>query len=256
VRKIIATDFDGTLTVGGFAPHIREAIERFRTAGNLFGIVTGRDHSAYAMFQNDRRFAFDFVISCSGALAMNREGQVLFQSEVDGALPLGGSTLGENMVRRILDITGKNCGITFGDRRIDFHADYPQGGDGYAPHSAAASIGTFVMANTHCDTPEETTAAAEVLRKEFGDYLNPQQNGMWMDIPPSGTDKGWGIARYAALMGVPENRIWTAGDNYNDIAMLQRFRGCAMASGMPAVQETADYVCRDIAEVIALAMQA
>jgi hydroxymethylpyrimidine pyrophosphatase-like HAD family hydrolase len=71
-----------------------------------------------------------------------------------------------------------------------------------------------------------------------------------MDIPPKGVDKGAAIARYAALMDIPQDGIWTAGDNYNDIAMLTPYHGCAMENGVQAAKDAAEYVCRDIADVI------
>ena len=74
---------------------------------------------------------------------------------------------------------------------------------------------------------------------------------MCIDIPPAGVDKGTGVAAYAALMGVPHGEIWTAGDNYNDLAMLTRFRGCAMANGVDAVKEAAKGVYPDIASIVA-----
>ena len=44
---ILATDYDGTLSRGGVSQRNKDAIERFRKAGNLFGVVTGRDYYMY-----------------------------------------------------------------------------------------------------------------------------------------------------------------------------------------------------------------
>ena len=44
---ILASDFDGTLNHGGISQRSRDAIAAFRAAGNLFGIVTGRDYWMY-----------------------------------------------------------------------------------------------------------------------------------------------------------------------------------------------------------------
>ena len=40
---IIASDYDGTLNHHGVSDGDKEAITKFRKAGNKFGIVTGRD---------------------------------------------------------------------------------------------------------------------------------------------------------------------------------------------------------------------
>ncbi len=40
--KILGSDFDGTLTVGGIDAAKCEAIRAWRRVGNLFGLVSGR----------------------------------------------------------------------------------------------------------------------------------------------------------------------------------------------------------------------
>ena len=40
---IIASDYDGTLNHHGISEADKNAIKKFREAGNKFGIVTGRD---------------------------------------------------------------------------------------------------------------------------------------------------------------------------------------------------------------------
>jgi len=57
MKKIIATDYDGTLTIDGIPPRVIEAIEKFRAEGNLFGVVTGRDKiGSYKAFAKEQRF--------------------------------------------------------------------------------------------------------------------------------------------------------------------------------------------------------
>ena len=56
-------------------------------------------------------------------------------------------------------------------------------------------------------------------------------------------------------MGVDADNIFTAGDNYNDLPMLRRYHGCAMASGVQAAKDVSEFICRDIAEVVEIAMK-
>ena len=49
--------------------------------------------------------------------------------------------------------------------------------------------------------------------------------------------------------------IWSVGDNYNDLAMIEPFHGCAMINGVDAVKEAAEYTVSSIAEVVELAMK-
>ena len=56
--KIFATDYDGTLRmVDGISEDNIKAIEKFRSQGNLFGVVTGRDYTnGYKIFKKSNDF--------------------------------------------------------------------------------------------------------------------------------------------------------------------------------------------------------
>ena len=265
MKKIIATDYDGTLNYGGIKPHVVEAIARFRAEGNLFGVVTGRDKGgSLDIFRKEGQFGFDFVLALNGALAFDADGNMLYDVPVDGSRKYGDTTLSRALTRRIWELTGFHVGIAFSDgSRMDIHPDYPDGGqirwNRVMPFQdlekdVFARMDTFAQLNTICESEEKATEVTAALKKEFGEYVNPFQNGICIDIPAAGMDKGEAVARYAARMGVAEENIFTAGDNYNDLAMLERFNGCAMANGVDAVKAVSKYVCRDIAEVVDIAM--
>lgn len=265
MRKIIATDYDGTLNHGGIKPHVAEAIERFRAAGNLFGVVTGRDKSgSYDAFCREKKFGFDFVLALNGALAFDAAGNLLYEVPVIGSQPYGDTTLSRALLRRIWELTGCHAGIAFADgSRMDVHPDHPEGAQirwtqtepfGDLEKDVFGRMDRFVQVNTICENEARAAEVTAILKEEFGAYVNPLQNGICIDIPAAGLDKGEGVARYASLMGVADEDIFTAGDNYNDLAMLERFNGCAMENGVDAVKAVSRYVCRDIAEVVGLAL--
>lgn len=241
---ILATDFDGTLSRGGISDRDRAAIVRFRAAGHLFGVVTGRDFGGmYHHLAGEQGAPFDFLIVMNGALILTPEARILFQKSASGeVLPALLHTVGE--------VCGYPMGCEIAKVRLEFDPAFPDGREGHEPHARAADIPWFTMANTHCDTTEQAAHAIDVIRKRHGAYLNPLQNGPYLDIPPAGVDKGTGIADYASLVGIPQCDIWTAGDNYNDLAMLTRYRGCAMENGVPAVKKASKGIYPDIAAII------
>lgn len=242
---ILATDFDGTLSRGGISETDRQAIIRLRAAGHLYGVVTGRDFGGiYYYLSGEHGVPFDFIIVMNGAMAVDTNGDIIYEKKMDGAvLP--------ELIQKTGDICHFQLGCAIGKKRYEFNAACPEGNDVFAPISKAAEIDTFTMANTRCATEEEASAAVAELNSLFGDVINATQNGVCIDIPAAGIDKGVGIAEYADIMGVPHSAIWTAGDNYNDLAMLKRFRGCAMANGVQAVKDAAHGIYPDIASIIA-----
>ncbi len=263
-KKLLVSDFDGTLCqANGIPPHVVEAIDRFRAAGNLFGVATGRDrHWGYEIFKEQGMFPFDFILSLNGALALDGEGNVLYTLPIDGTAPCGDSTLARVIPYRIYELGGDDCSPVWENERIFIEPEHLHPADPADKNATPwgskedmfRKMDAFLMLNTGCNTVEEATVLTEKLQAEFGTWLNPMQNGRLIDLPARGVDKGVSIARYAELMGVAHDDIWTAGDNFNDIAMLERYHGCAMASGTAEAQAAAEYVCGDIADVIGLIM--
>lgn len=238
---ILATDYDGTLNRGGVSETDREAIRRFRQAGNRFGVVTGRDCYMYDTLTHDE-IEFDFVIVMNGAVILDTNGEIVMAEH-------GNSSC----VREITEIIGgydNFLSYVCERTRHTFHNAYPDGNDRYRPLSETADLPPFTMLNTWVKSDELAARAVAEINERFGEYVNALQNGNCIDIPPRGIDKGVGVARYADSVGVPHDNVWCAGDNMNDLAMLTRFHGCAVANARPEVKSAAEIVCDGIAELI------
>lgn len=258
-RKIIATDFDGTLNRGGvIEEETLAAIKRFRAEGGLFGVVTGRDRAgSYDSFAASKRFEFDFVLALNGAYAIDREGNTLFTAPIKSDTPVKNADNAPLLPMAIDDITewtGHHVGLATVSGRFDFRAGDKEGKNGSSPYSAMNGLDEFLMLNTVGNSDEHVLKVIDKIKEKYGDIFNPLQNSICIDIPAVGVDKGKGVERYAELMNVRHENIWTAGDNYNDIAMIRPFHGCAVENGVDAVKEAAEYTVSSIAEVVRLAM--
>lgn len=256
-KYFLASDYDGTLCQNGIVTEETiEAINEFRRMGNLFGVVSGRDYVyGFEFFKRQPVFCcFDFVIACNGAVAYDKDGNVYFCEALNGRQPFGESTLAQELIREILQLTSKPCGMSFEKDRYDFHPEYPQGGKvgeiQYSDLSILKDVDKFVLSNALCNTVEHATQVASILQEKFGRFVNPSQNNRCIDISTEGVDKAVGIARLADCLGIAHENIWTAGDNFNDMPMLKNFHGCAMTDGVEDLKKVAEYACDDVAEVI------
>lgn len=259
-KKIIGSDYDGTLNRGsGITEEDADAIARFRAAGGLFGIVTGRSlYTGLEQFLNGSFLQIDFIIALNGSQIVDGSGHMLNETPIDAKKPLpDGRPLLRALVSDIMEAGGTFVGITASDRRIEVVPSYPDGyGDYYRPHAEIDSFDTFLMVNTAMASEKKTVSFLEnELRPRYRGYMNPLQNGQCIDIPAWGIDKGEGLSRYAALVGVGEDDIYCAGDNWNDLAMLTRFHGCAMRNGAEGVKERSEHIVDTISDVVALAMK-
>ena len=240
---ILATDYDGTLNRGGVSERNHEAIRRFREAGNLFGVVTGRDYYMYNTLV-DHGVEFDFILPFNGGMTINTEGKVTADYRAPNA---------ENIIYEIAEMMTDYdswLGCSIYKTHYTFHPHHPKGGRSCLPMDYTFAIPSFSMLNTGCRTKEAAAECAARINRRFGHIITALQNGTAVDMPPRGIDKGEGVARYAAAMGVPAENIYCAGDEMNDMAMISRFHGCAVSNARKEIKEAAEGVYEDIAEII------
>jgi hydroxymethylpyrimidine pyrophosphatase-like HAD family hydrolase len=69
-------------------------------------------------------------------------------------------------------------------------------------------------------------------------------------MPPAGVNKATAVDFAAKMFKIEKDNIYTAGDNYNDIMMLQEYHGYAMVNGTRAVWQYAEGTASNICEVI------
>ena len=245
---ILATDYDGTLNRGGISQADRDAIARFRAAGNRFGIVTGRACDMYDTLVR-QKVDFDFVIVMNGAMILDRDGNTVYEATGDASCVRGITELMGNGYNSFLSY------VLHRDRQT-FHSAYPDGNGEYAPMSAIDTLTAFTQLNTRTDTDAQAAEAVAELNRRFGEHINALQNGNCIDIPARGIDKGVGVARYADQAGVPHENVWCAGDNMNDMAMITRFHGCAVSNARAEVKAAAEATYDGIYAIIDHILQA
>ncbi|MBR5870320.1 MAG: HAD family phosphatase [Clostridia bacterium] len=260
---MLASDFDGTLCqkyspeTYPATPEVLAAIREFREDGGLFGVATGRDwYWSWRELHENGKLDFDFIISLNGAQIYDRAGALLYEATADGKTEIGGQTLIRALADRCWELVGDYFTVIVGKTRYNFSKNMPMGGeyddDLYVPHTVLDEITTFHMAGTRASDMATALSATDTLLDEFGAYLNVlHTGGRSLDIPPAGIDKGVAVSRLAERLGVAQENIWTAGDSGNDLAMLAPFHGCAMTDGAQEAKDAAEFVCRDLTEVIA-----
>lgn len=250
---ILASDYDGTLNRGGVSPEVRARIAEFRAAGNLFGIVTGRDYWMYETVE-EQDLKIDFILAMNGAMLVATDG------EDAGKILHFERQKNDGCLRWIVEHVGQKYGYevstVFCRERVTFHAAYPDGQlreDGsvrWAPLDEADRIPMFTQMNTRCKTDEDARRCVAEINAAWGGTVNALQNGVCIDIPPAGIDKGEGVARLADERGVPHENVYCAGDNMNDYAMVSRFHGLVVPNAVPELRAVSEGVFADIGEMI------
>ncbi len=239
--KIIASDFDGTISYNGkISDEDKEAIRKFRKAGNKFGIVTGRDVELAQWIKQENGFEFDFVICCTGGVIKDGDGKIIYakKGKVD--------TFFYDLIEKAREL-GSNF-FAIGDTLLKCYADMK----GQIPLQLDA-IKEFTHSNVGFEKEENATIFAKFVQENYSDKISAYQNGWHVDMPPAGISKVTGVYAYASLFDSPE--IYAVGDNVNDLPMIEEFNGFAVSNAKEAVKARAKHQCNRICDMIDTLME-
>lgn len=245
---LLASDFDNTICfwsdIGRVYDEDREAIRRFREAGNKFVIVSGRSYqSAIDVFNEMDFHDMDMFLVMSGSYAAYPDETPIYDKRIDieNLVPLcdffkksGARYLG-------LDIGKETYSVDIGgdmqpERTISLED--------------ALKFKTFTSINVGYHSREEAYRNAAHLQKYYSHIITPLQNNIAIDMPPAGIDKAVAVGFAAEMYGIEKDKVYTVGDNYNDMSMLRAFHGSAMANGPQDVWASAERKVSHICEVI------
>lgn len=241
--KIIASDYDGTLSYGGIDDAKREAIKKWRDSGNIFAIVSGRGPADALAIQKNNKLDIDYFIASNGAIIVNSKGERVSDIRCNG-----------NMVFPLIKLLFE-CGCPWGHVQTDFPCWI------YADKNKCTESGKYTLEDVpyilsfnqiSTELPDYETAkeVTSVIKEKFGDLLNPMQNGVCIDIVRVDMDKAKGIYLLLDILGAKREDVIAVGDNINDKAMIEEFRSYAMDNGVELIKILADSTVSSVTELI------
>ena len=247
-RKILFSDFDGTLFINGIvsAPD-REAIRRWRADGNLFAMASGRNLTPLKEHLARENVEWDYLLCLNGAEAYDRSENRLFEVPIDISLLPG---LYHTIV---LDDGWAN--VCYGDRgervRTEHCSDF---NDDHA-HYFEDHLATFSAFTQICSAAKnkDVDGAFEIKNRvleKYGDYVSAEVNGWSIDINARGVDKASGIARLIEHIGLHADSVFAIGDNYNDLSMLTAYEGYVVRHAPEGVRAQVGRTVANVAELI------
>ncbi|MEA1304653.1 HAD family hydrolase [Actinomyces oris] len=201
-RRLISTDLDGTIVFNGtISLRDREAMARWRAAGNLLVINTGRSVSALEHVVVPMGLEFDNAILYTGAAIVDEDIRVRYST----ALPAG-------VVEDILDFVEGAPGVTVFTTGLDEDLlVYDTIGSGselltlFRPATRRELDGREVIGVPMRFTDPEMAARTETyLHRRWEGQAVGFHNQDFIDVVPASASKGSGLRQLvASLAGTP-----------------------------------------------------
>ena len=284
-RRLISTDLDGTIVFNGtISLRDREAMARWRAAGNLLVINTGRSVSALEHVVVPMGLEFDNAILYTGAAIVDEDIRV----QCSTALPAG-------VVEDILDFVEGAPGVTVFTTGLDEDLlVYDTIGSGselltlFRPATRRELDGREVIGVPMRFTDPEMAARTETyLHRRWEGQAVGFRNQDFIDVVPASASKGEGLRRLVASLAEPPAgetdgrtgeastgeaseapvggsaglgvgpgtaepvETWSIGDSWNDISMHQAAdHSYALPWSPPEVVAQCDGTVSSLADLI------
>lgn len=247
--RVVVSDYDGTMYHGGeLIGDVVAAIDRWRDAGNSFGIATGRD---YSMIMSETRrwdIPVDFVISTNGAAVYDADGALI----ASRALP---DPVAACLLRHPAALASLHFQLsTLDPLRVYLTPDswFPQHGVSYAEvtYDEALALTGLLQISFAFRSVEECVGWDERLAADFGDAIERHRNKATIDLVVAGVDKAAGVDALLRRRGWSADEVFTLGDGGNDLPMLLRYTGYTLPGAQEEVAKAVPRVCRDLADMM------
>ncbi len=248
--RLVAFDLDGTLMGADqqISVRVRQAVAQTQARGVIVTLATGR------MFSATRTFAEDLGITapllcCQGGWIQAREGEVLHRIALPTPVARAALALGETHGWQAVVYANGRLFV-----REMLHADAF-----YAGLLGAPDLGTAwadVLTTYSVDKvlfvaePDQIPAMGKLLNQHFAEEAEViQSHSMFIEVIPQGVSKGNALAWLADHCGIAQQEVLAAGDQENDLSMVQWAGvGVAMGNAIPKLKQAATWVAPSVAE--------
>lgn len=207
-RKILISDYDGTffLDENDIKTNVKK-VNEFRKENNLFVIATGNNFKDFQTVILKYKIKFDYLILDQGASIFDSRGKLLKYKYLD-----------YNISKKIVSKIKQENKL-------------------YKLCSPYNEVETLEQKNitkiaTTFSNLNEAKDFTNKINEEFGEYVNAYvmifKDINIVEIISSETDKNEAIKYIINKAKIKKDNVYTIGNGYNDISMIENFNGYCM----------------------------
>lgn len=250
--KLLATDYDGTLR---YAKHIMpedlEAIEKWKKEENLFVIVTGRSMESIDRQVKEYNLPCDYLVTNNGGMVFNAQGQVLLSNYLDYVTSLDIMYLAKvsDGVASYVINDGVNRHRVVVDENIpekrypDLEQDLKE--------EEVMELGKYAQIVISMAEPTMAVELAEQINMHFYENVVAYANNYVVDVVPRGVSKATGLDFVCEYANVKDEDVYTIGDSYNDIPLMEYgIHGACISTAVDEVKDHALYTYDSISDMV------
>lgn len=249
--KLIAFDIDDTLlnTKKQITPKTKAALMDAQDKGIKLAVCSGRLPYGVRPFAEelDVFSRGGYYMGFNGGAIMNSEDKLISSTYLDSKYiePVYSLIRPTNITTMV-----HKGNIIYADKKVNDYTHIEPEVIGL-PLNPVDDIAEFVDWDLHkvllCGEPEELKRTEKLLLAEFGKELDIYLSAPWfLEVMPKGMNKGIGVEKICADMGIGTDEVIAFGDSFNDIPMIKTAGiGVAMGNAEEALKAQADMITDD-----------
>lgn len=245
--KILASDYDGTLNVAGeVSQENKDAIAAWRAAGNLFGLVSGRNLGSIKRFLDRDNVPYDFMVGCNGAVITDAKGNATGHN----CIP---SHIAKAILSEIHRYEAYYVSASYDWGSVGVYSDTDVQADDMGLTVDGKLFDRVLEVSGTFTSPSHAQAVRDKCEAMFpGQIVGLMPTVQSIDFVCVGTNKASGIFKLSDCRGLSPEMIIAVGDGENDLSMLLSpdLCGYAMQSAMPVVLEKISRTTESVAALI------
>jgi Cof subfamily protein (haloacid dehalogenase superfamily) len=246
--RLLAVDIDGTLldSRGRIPDAHREALVAATTAGVEVALVTGRSFYFSRPIADALPIPLTLIVN-NGALVKDKTGQTHLRTLLPrdvAKMVLAGTSTYEDSVAIVFDRTAVDDERQIVFERMDWH--HPNRRGYYEMNRTFIARAETPLADALTEDPVQVmfNGGVDPMRRLLGDLRAlpiarqfsaaiteyEHRDFALVDVNGAGCSKGSALSRWIAVRGLTPADVLAAGDNLNDVEMLE-FAGTAVVMG-------------------------
>lgn len=219
---ILSSDFDNTLFVNeNISKEDMEAIKRFRQAGNLFIINTGRNFKDISEQVSKWDIEVDYFIASNGSLIVDSNNKILYKAQFDSDIAYEVAEYFEKELKDYVFYIASNDGEDIGYKQFEREFEFDK--KWYIDLDKALEKPIISMFSQVVDEVD-ASSIIEIIKNNFKDRLLVYNTHPFIDISQHENNKAKALDILSNLLE-KEYKIITIGDNRNDLSMLLAYDG-------------------------------
>lgn len=229
-KKILASDFDGTffLNYDDIRRNIVE-VEKFRKAGNIFVIATGRSYLGLDVELMKNPVDCDYYVFNHGAVITTGNDEIIEEISLDEKTK-------KNLIVDLQSMEPTTRVVAYKGLKTD--VDINQKG-----------ISKFQKVFSTLELAQKANDEInQKYKRKAISYLVASTNSI--EIVSAKANKAKAMKLIADIEKISKKDVYTVGDSMNDLEMIRKFNGYCMVNAEENVKTVCSSFCKSVAELL------